>query len=55
MRDRVYLFRINYPSYYKYRKDLKEYRDSGYFVARCYGGVICFLREDEFKNWKKQK
>ena len=55
MRDRVYLFRNDYPSYYKYRKDIKEHREAGYVIRNVYGGVLCFRSWSEYKVWANQK
>ena len=51
----VNLYREEYPTYYQYRKAIKEYRDGGYFIARCYGGVMCFLYRNDYETWKNQK
>lgn len=55
MRDRVYLFRNDYPSYYKYRKDIKAHREAGYVIRNVYGGVVCFRYWSEYKVWANQK
>ena len=55
MRDRVYLFHVDYPSYYKYRKDIKAYRKAGYVIRNVFGGVVCFRYLSEYKVWANQK
>ena len=55
MRYRVYLFRNDYPSYYKYRKDIKAHREAGYVIRNVYGGVVCFEFVTDYEVWKNQK
>ena len=55
MHDRVYLFRVDCDSYYKYRKEIRRYRDAGYIVRNIYGGVVCFRHPHDYDIWKNQK
>ena len=55
MNDRAFIFRMDYPSDYKYRKAIKEYRDGGYIIAKCSGGVIAFRHHSDYDTWKNQK
>ena len=53
--ERAFISRVNYPSDYKYRKAIKEYRDLGYIIAKCIGGVIAFRHKSDYDTWKNQK
>ena len=55
MNERGFISRMDYPSDYKYRKAIKEYRDGGYIIAKCSGGVIAFRYESDYDTWKSQK
>ena len=55
MYSRVFLFRIDYPNYSKYRKAIREYRDKGYIIRNVYGGVVCFHFVTDYEVWKNQK
>ena len=55
MNESAFIFRMDYPSDYKYRKAIKEYRDLGYIIAKCSGGVIAFRHESDYDTWKNQK
>lgn len=55
MDDRAFISREGYPSHYKYRKAIKEYRDCGYIIAKCCGGVVAFRHQSDYDTWKNQK
>ncbi|MBO6031675.1 MAG: hypothetical protein J6Q22_09400 [Prevotella sp.] len=52
---KVMIYRDYYPSYYQYRKAIREYRDRGYIIRNVYGGVVCFEFITDYEVWKNQK
>jgi len=51
----VKLYRDDFPTYYKFRKAVGEYRKSGYIIRNVCGGVICFEYFTDYEIWKNQK
>lgn len=55
MKSPIYIMRDEYPTYYRYRKAIAEYRDRGFVVRNVCGGVICFRFYSEYAMWRKQR
>lgn len=51
----ISIFREDYKSDYAYRKAIREYRNSGWCIARVCGGVKCFESIDDLNTWRRQK
>ena len=55
MSKTVTLYRKSFRTYYRYRKEIRKYRDLGYLVRNVSGGVVCFQFMYDYDMWRKQK
>lgn len=53
--EKFMVHRDDYPTYYQYRKAIKEYRKQGYIIHVVCGGVMCFESWADYGLWKNQK
>lgn len=51
----VPIYKTDYASEYQYRKAIRQYRQSGYVIAKVTGGIMCFKSTYEYETWKRQK